>query len=257
MIRADLHNHLGRDGANPGFDETINIAHSRLGNGGIIGIANSDDYRFEKFVSQRGKYSRTTIDNRAVYVHEKDMWVVKCQEMFTEKGDILAVAMPKSVNVKTKKVKDAMKAARGIGASLVAVHSFYKQGIGKFLEDNLDLLPEFASFEVYNGSAEFSLPPIFPKNANPKALDFYNFFCRTELRGMPGMSSFTDGHSAEVIGTCYTELPPVDVFSNNLISYFDSELRRVHSLDRLHMQPNKQDAARHYFNMALVKLGLI
>ncbi len=52
MIKADLHNHLGSNGVNPGFDETINSVCDRLGPNSVFGIANSDDYRYENFIEQ-------------------------------------------------------------------------------------------------------------------------------------------------------------------------------------------------------------
>jgi len=265
MWKTDLHNHLGSKGANPGFNATIDLVHSKLGDYSMFGIANSDDYRFERFVEQdiRGYERGYFGDNRAVYVPSKNLLVIKCQEMFTKEGHILAIGMPYSKNVKSKDAKDAIKEAKDLGAVLSVVHPFYHQGIGKFLQENIDILPEFSTFEAYNGSAEFSFPPILPTKANFKAASFYSDnleLFKNYFDAHIGISSATDGHSVRVIGKCYTELDlPNDFYHNtnsNLISQLDFSLRSIVSSRKLHMEPNAKDAAIHAVKMGLVKLGL-
>ncbi len=256
MAKADLHNHLGSQGKNPGFDETIDLAYNRLGNGGIFGIADSDDFRYENFVSQKGgRYERVPLleesDKRMIYVPEKNITVVKCQEMFTKQGHVLAVAMPYRNNVTIKDTKGAIRAAKDLEASLVAVHPFYQFGIGQFLKGNPEWLQYFSSWEVFNGSAEFSFPLVLPRNANEKSLDFY---IKENLSAFNiGMSAFTDGHSPEVIGKCYTELPVYNITSQQDLDY---ALRNVKHTNRLHTESNSTDSALHAFKMALVKLKL-
>jgi hypothetical protein len=262
MIKADLHNHLGSNGKNPGFDETIDLVHNKLGPNSAFGIADSDDYRYEQFVEQeKGRYHREYITNgRAVYVPEKEVLVVKCQEMFTKEGHILAIAMPYGKIVKTKKAKDAIKEAKDLGAILSAVHPFYRDGIGKFLEENPELLQSFSNWEVYNGSAEFSFPKILPKGSNDESMNFYldNLLNNHSLN--IGVSSFTDGHDARVIGTCYTNLQLKDKFmismKGDVVESLDNALREVKCTKHLCMEPNEKDAAIHAVKMALVKLKL-
>lgn len=253
MWKADLHNHLGSDGSNLGFDETIDLVHSKLGDNSVFGIADSDDYRYERFIEQRGKYERQSMDeSRAIYVPEKKVLVVKCQEMFTKEGHILAVAMPYEKNVTTKNAKDAIKAAKDLGGILDAVHPFYYQGIGNFLEQNPELLGQFSVWEVYNGSAEFSFPKMLPKDANKKSAKFYfNQILKSRLN--VGISSATDGHSVNVVGKCYTKLDDLS-FDSSFIFDLDNSLRRVKTLDKLHTEPNRLDAAIHTFNMVLATL---
>ena len=40
MIKVDLHNHLGSNGKNQGFDETIDLVYNKLGPNSTFGIAN-------------------------------------------------------------------------------------------------------------------------------------------------------------------------------------------------------------------------
>ncbi|MCK4647423.1 hypothetical protein KAT24_00660 [Candidatus Pacearchaeota archaeon] len=259
MIKVDIHNHLGRNGANPGFDETIDIVYNKLGSNSIFGIANSNDYRYEDFVEQLGgKYNRDYIgeDKRAIYVPEKDMLIVKCQEMFTKQGDVLAIAMPSGKNVETKNTRDSIMTAKDFGASLDAVHPFYIDGIGKFLSENPKLLEHFSSWEIYNGSAEFWFPKILPRNANDKALEFYAKEIQPNSNLDIGMSSSTDGHLTRTLGKCYTKLEDFNLTSPNLVNELDSKLRGVKSMEKLYMEPNKLDAFQHAFHMGLSKVGL-
>ncbi len=258
MIKVDLHNHLGRNGANPGFDETIDLVVKRLGEHSIFGIANSNDYRYQDFVNQGGgEYNRHGIDGGragAVYVPERDMLVVKCQEMFTDQGDVLAIAIPFGKNVETTNTRDAIKEAKDLGAILDAVHSFYIDGIGEFLRENPEMLEHFSTWEVYNGSAEFWFPKILPRNANSKALEFYINKIQPNSNLDIGISASTDGHLTRTVGKCYTMLEDFDLASKDLASYLDSALREVKSTSRLHMESNKSDAFQHAFHMGLDKL---
>ena len=255
MIKADLHNHLGRKGVNPGFDETVDLAYGRLGSNSMFGIANSNDFRYEKFVEQSGgKYNRQDVeDKRAVYVPEKKILIVKCQEMFTNQGHVLAIAMPYGREVTTKEPRDSIREAKDMGAILDAVHPFSPDGIGEFLSENPKLLLEyFSSWEVHNGSAEFWFPIILPIDANLKALEFYIKEIKPNLK--IGMSSSTDGHLARTIGKCYTELKDFDLTSLNLVNELDSKLREVKSEDKLHRESNTGDAALHTFYMGLERI---
>jgi hypothetical protein len=256
-MKADLHNHLGSNGANPGFDETIDFVHKTLGHYSMFGIADSDDLRYERFVEQEGKYEREIInEGRAIYVPKRGVLAVKCQEMFTKEGHILAIATPYGKLVKTKDAKDAIKEAKDLGGILVAVHPFYYQGIGNFLISNNNLISQFSSWEVYNGSAEFSFPFVLPAGSNKKANEFYEEML-PEFSNELGMSSFTDGHSVDVVGKCYTDLPlKEDFFRTNFIENLNSSLRNIKVPSKLHMEQNISDAAIHAFKMGLVKLGL-
>jgi hypothetical protein len=257
--KADLHNHLGSNGINPGFDETIDMVHSRLGDYSMFGIADSDDNRYERFVEQIGKYERQVIDLiRGIYVPEKKIIVWKCQEMFTKEGDILAIAAPFGIPVKSKDIKDAMKEAKDLGASLDAVHPFCYQGSGSFFERNLEFLDYLSSWEVYNGNAGLYLPILFPLRANDKSNQFYQDRIFGDAGLHIGVSSSTDGHTPEVVGKCYTNLRLDKDFyqKGNSVDLLDIALRKVKSLDKLNMEPNKKDAFIHVVKMVLNKSGL-
>ena len=214
MVNADLHNHMGRHGANPGFDETVNIAYSRLGEGGIIGICNDGpvDTRYEDFIGQTsGHYNRVAIGDatRGVLVPELNVAVVGVEEVEPEEGGhFLCIGMPKGEKIGTTKLEEALKRAEGFGVVKVIVHPFEYGGFGPYLKENPGILERFDGFEVYNASAALG-DWFFPLGfrANHKAAEFYkeNIKARYEV----GAVSFTDGHSVGVIGTSYTRMPAI------------------------------------------------
>lgn len=259
MIKLDIHNHLGRSGENPGFDETIDYFYHTVGSDSVFGIANSDDYRYEDFVNQAGgRYTRQEVaGGRAIYVPEVSVLVVKCQEMFTKQGDVLAIAMPKGKgNVTSRDAKFAIKSASDLGAILDAVHPFYAQGIGKFLEENPNTMENFSTFEVYNASAALALPPILPRKANRKALYFYGNIARECCLGM---NAATDGHSVESLGRAFTFFPTgpqglselVDLPEDDFLHTLDIQFRDVVSLRYLYRKPNRKDAFKHAVDLAM------
>jgi|WetSurMetagenome_2_1015567.scaffolds.fasta_scaffold244618_2 hypothetical protein len=252
--KADLHNHL-EDNKTRDFDKAVDFFHKKMGDYFIVGIADSDDFRYERFVEQKGKYERVYLGgnwegkgHRAVYVPEKKLILVKCQESFTRGGHVLAIAMPYKQMKVIKNTEDAINYSKDLGGILDAVHSYAREGIGKFLEEHPNLMEKFSIWEGYNASVELSLPFILPKGANQKSIDFYfeNLSKRTDLS--IGLSAGTDGHSMGVVGRSYTQIKlelPNPSSHSNFINNFHSSLREVKSLDMLHTESNKREAAVH------------
>ncbi|MBU0894316.1 MAG: hypothetical protein KKF48_04520 [Nanoarchaeota archaeon] len=259
-MNVDLHNHLGPNGTNPGFDETIDIAYSRLGDGGIFGICNDgpDDSRYEKFVNQKPeKYERIFTDDfkKYVYVPQKRISIVKVEEVEPREGHFLAVGMPSIKRIWKNKnppsLEDALKSAEDFDAIKIIVHPFSRDGLGEYLNENFPLLEEFDAWEVYNASAELLIPGLLPKNANKKAQDYYKNFIdqNTPLGSFSsiGACAFTDGHSAEVIGTSYTKIKDN---GGLFLLMLKSGIKQNKNFDNLYMQPAKKDALKHCYHMA-------
>jgi len=253
-IKIDLHNHLGRGGKNPGFDKTIDLAHSKLGYGGVFGICNDGptDKRYEKFVNQKGgKYKRIfiDIDKSCVYVPEKEISVVKVEEIEPKAGHFLAVGMPSGKRIWKNKnppsLEDALTAANDFETIKIAVHPFSKDGIGYYLKRNKSLLEEFNGWEIYNSSAELFIPGILPKNANQKSRDFY--FSDIKDVYEIGACAFTDGHSCEVIGKSYTI---IEDNKNLFFKMLKLGIKNNKDTRNLHMESAKNDALKHCFHMA-------
>ncbi len=249
-MRTDLHNHLGRNGVFPSFDKVIDIAHSRLGDNGIFSVGNCDDFRYENFVDcQREKYERTTIEDNGypigIYIPEKNISVLKSQEVFTNEGHILVIGMPKNRNIKSKTLEDTFKEAVDFNAITIVDHPFYKGGVNP--ERVLRFNPD--GWEVYNASAELSIPLLLPKYANKKSQEFYISNIREKYN--IGACAFTDGHSIEVIGRSYTNL---DIKDNISVDSLRDVIRANKSLENLHMEPAKLDSLVHAYNMVMHKV---
>lgn len=261
LVKTDLHNHLGRNGKNPGFDETIDIVHKRLGDEGVFGICNDGptDFRYQEFVSQgKGKYDRIWIgeDKRVLFVPQKQVYVIGVEEVEPSQGHFLIVGMPYTKKMHTTKtipkLEDTLKKADditgGINTKIVA-HPFAREGQGPYLEKHPELFEQFDAWEVYNASAELSIPGFLPRNANKRAAKFYDKelgYCHDI-----GAVAFTDGHSVDVIGKSYTMLPKLN--TENIETFLESlrkGIRGNKGFENLHMEPAKWDSLKHVYHMA-------
>lgn len=209
-VNADLHNHLrtGSDMSRLNFNEVINIASQRLGEYGILGLINFEDKRYEQFLRLEG-YKRVNLGN-GFYVPEKKLLVVKGQEIPTKQGHVIVLGTEKDKHLKSgmdleSTVEEALK-SNGI---IIADHPFYHAGLGSYLEQNPSLIEFFDGFEVYNSEAELWVPRLLPRNANKKAMEFYEQIknykqIKKELE--IGALFCSDGHSLVEIGRSYIQL---------------------------------------------------
>lgn len=254
-MKVDLHNHLGVNGKNPGFDETINIVHKRLGNNSAFGICNDgySDFRYENFANQKGgKYSRNWIDRekRILYVPEKMLYVMGVEEVESKQGHFLVAGMPANKKIqktnKTLSLEDALKSADEINGINIVAHPFGRDGLGPYLMGNFYLTKNFDGWEVYNASAELAIPGVLPFNANKESAEFYNNYLRNKIN--IGACAFTDGHSVEVIGRSYTGYS--GIYHSNLFDDLKNRIRNNKDFRNLHTDPAKLDALKHSYNMA-------
>ena len=215
-VKADLHNHLHtftwiREGD---FDKAVNRASLTLGMGGILGIANFADTRYEAYTQQRSKNKRKNLGN-AVYVPEKDILVVKGQEVQTQQGHLLVLCLEENKHLgNNRTLEDSIKEAQDFNAIIVADHTFYREGIGPYLEQHPELLEQLDALEL-NGEAN-SIPKLAPKHANQKLLEFYSQIYKKYPR--LGIIANSDGHSFREIGLSYTLLERPDLTSSEVIS---------------------------------------
>ena len=262
MINIDLHNHLGRNGANPGFDETIDIAYNSLGQGGIFGICNDGpvDHRYENFINQEGgKYERvpTGDEKRAVYILNKDITVVGVEEVEPKQGHFLVVGMPENKKIWTDKnpptLEDALKKADDFGYNArIVVHPIGNFGLADYLINNPRLFEQFDGWEVYNASAALPVPKFIPLKANQTSMAYY--INSVQQHGL-GACAFTDGHSAGVIGRSYTQIPDFVKITfedtENFIEFLRQGIKSNKNIENLHMKPAKLDALKHCVYMGL------
>ncbi|MDP3026364.1 MAG: hypothetical protein Q8N63_01555 [Nanoarchaeota archaeon] len=186
-VRADLHTHLGKLKSSYDFNKIINKARENLGRGGILGVTCFDDNRYKSLANSNG-YKRENLGN-GFYVPDKDILVVKTQEVFSERGHLLAVGLPEDKNLKSRKLIDIISEADSLGAGLIAVHLFALGGLGKFLSKNPEYLKNFIGIEIHNGEAFY---------ADKKARNFFDLI--KEDYEIGGISN-SDGHYLFEIGS--------------------------------------------------------
>ncbi len=223
-IKADLHNHLRTSSIleDSDFNNSIDAAYKKLGNGACFGLINMHDRRYEKFADLKG-YDREYIgeNKNAIYIPEKDVLVVRGQEVATKQGHLLVLGLGYEVHLKNSaSLEDTLKKARNNNGIIIADHPFYMEGTGNYLEKNLNLLKYFDAIEVHNGESAFGLPVgPFSRNANEKAQEFYSMIKKdyTHL----GAIASSDGHSIKEIGSSWTEIDKPERNKNFIYSLRD------------------------------------
>lgn len=225
MIKADLHNHLRTSNRfyENDFNKTVDIASERLGPGGIISVVNFTKPKYEAFIGLSG-YERTYLGNNknGLYVPEKDIVIVKGQEVPTRQGHLLVLGTGSGVQLReNRSLIDSVHEAKNNNGILIADHPFYHSGIGPYLDNNKFILSEFDAIEIHNGEAAFGFPigPI-RSGTNKKAYDFFDLV--SPMFPRLGALSSSDGHSFYELATSYTEIENIEI---NGDSSFNDSLR--------------------------------
>jgi hypothetical protein len=261
-VYADLHNHLRTQGNVSGlFNKTIDTARARLGIGGVVGLVNFSDRRYEKFSEQKG-YERQDLGN-ALYVPSKDILIVKGQEVPTTGGHLLVLGLERDRHIKEgRTLEDTIKEAKENNTIIIADHPFYWQGIGPKLILSPDLLDSLDAIEVHNGEAAFSLFGLFPKDANTRAQEY--FFNVGSIRENIAAFVSSDGHSIRELGTSWMEISmpcnypaslksPEEVVENLRTGIIENRLKRLQTQKR----NSKFGALTHAIALgAIIALGI-
>ncbi len=210
-VKADLHNHLRTSSRMSGlFNPTVDLIQKRLGPGGVIGLINFTDHRYEDFAQQRR--DETVNLGNAIYVPEKDILIVKGQEVPTAEGHLLVLGIEEDKHLKEgRSLDDTIKEARDNNGVTIADHPFYRDGIGLALKANpVKYLGKTAdgglidAVEIHNGEAALNLWGLFPKGANPAA---YQFCAKLSWDNyLSGEIAVSDGHSLYELGKSWTSL---------------------------------------------------
>lgn len=221
MVKADLHNHLRTSSRyfERDFNAIVDSASKKLGDGAVVGIVNFADWRYENLINLRG-YERQILgrNKNGVYVPEKDVYLVRGQEVPTKQGHVVIFGTGARTHLKSgRKLEDTIKEARDQNGIVIADHLFHYAGIGPYLEQNTHILEQIDAIEIHNGESSFGLPfgPI-PLGANRKAQEFYSNI-KNKFPKLGAISS-SDGHSLYGIGSSWTELerPNKDNFVESL-----------------------------------------
>ncbi|MCK5043774.1 hypothetical protein KAR52_02125 [Candidatus Pacearchaeota archaeon] len=199
-IKADLHNHLKTlSGMNGLFNKTIDKISFSLDVGGLMGLVNYEDKRYESFIGLKG-YNRENLGN-AIYIPEKDILIIKGQEIPTKQGDLLVLGLDENQYLQSgRSLEDTFKEAKDNNGIIITDHPFYFAGVGYYLKRNPRLLEYLDGMEIHNGEANIWIPKIAPANANKISQEFYE-----EIKNNYDMGaiSCSDGHSLYEIGSSY------------------------------------------------------
>lgn len=206
-VRADFHNHLRTSSRlkDSDFNTAIDIASERLWLGGTFGMINFADKRYEKFIGLKG-YERVYIgeNKNAIYIPEKDILVIKGQEVPTRQGHLLVLGLSYDEHItQYQTLEDTLNEAKDKNRTIIADHPFSFEGIGNYLKQddkNYRLLRKIDAIEIYNGEA--SIRPL----ANWRAQNLFN----TIVTYPTGAISTSDGHSFYELGTNWTEIDEID-----------------------------------------------
>jgi len=253
-IKADLHNHLSTTGHIPkDFNKIIDKAKERLGPNGIFGLADGEDNRYETFLKLKG-YERHDINN-AIYIPQKEILVLRGQEVFTKQGHILVLGLNRGMNLKDmKNLEDTLKQAKDYGGVTISTHPCFLDGIVaknpdkylKYFEQDL-----IDAFEVYNGESWLPLPGYTCANKNSQEL--YNSL--KEKYNLGAISS-SDGHSVHEIGLSYTWLEKPSYSNAEKLRESLRKSIREHKDYSKDKQTNSLYALDHGFKVGLLKLGV-
>jgi len=259
--RADLHNHIAETEELMTTDSNgiVDHASNRLGRYGILGITNSrGDRRYQKF-RENLEYDAKDLGN-FVYIPEKELWVARTDEPAADdKRHLLFIGFDKTREIESEahSVKAMLVKAKARGLVSILPHPIGGMGALETFEKDLNSTGDKFKFplyfgelvsgiEIFNSQSSLWVPGVFPYHSNKKAQEFYELLARwtmnsarllvddIDLPKKVGALSFTDGHSVEEIGTCYTNLTmphPDEITSNHLmVAALDEAIRNSQML---------------------------
>lgn len=233
-IKADMHNHfqtLAR--IKEGFPEkAIGVIHKKLGKGGIVGLVNYQCNRFEQLYKKL-KGERVEIGTlkrfNAIYIPEKEITIVKGQEIPTEEGDLLVYGIPHDVYLRSgRSLEDTAKEAKEIHGAVVVAQTGIQGTTEKFNKENLDGLEYIDAIETWNGSASIPIPGKNSLRANKNSEETFKSFkpLKEIYDSQLGSIVTSDGHSLYEIGSSWTMIPEPnlenpDTLNDSLIKGFE------------------------------------
>ncbi len=154
------------------FNSVIDRSYRRLGDGGILGITNFHDERYEQFV-QRPGYERQNLGN-AVYIPEKDMLIVKGQTIPTKEGPLCAIGIASHKHIpEHASLEETIKIIQEQNGIIIVPGPYRPYGLGAFLENHPRYLKSCDAIEVFNGQGTLWIPGPLPRHANERALTLY------------------------------------------------------------------------------------
>lgn len=229
-IKADIHNHFRTISYIPEgfFNKATKIIRKNLGQGGLVGLVNYQCNRFEQFSESLGEERikiGTEKNFNALYIPNKDITIIKGQEIPTKEGDLLVYGISANDFLKSgRSLQDTAKDAKEKYNAFVVAQTGV-QGTIEAIKNNPKLLMYVDAIEIWNGGANFPIPGKNPLDANKKAEQLY-----FELKKQNNLGSVvtSDGHSLHEIGSSYNlisrpNLKNPETLNTSLIQEFKKE----------------------------------
>ena len=192
------------------FNNVIDRAHKKLGDGGILGITNYHDERYERF-AQRPGYERQNLGN-AVYIPERDMLIVKGQTIPTKEGPLCAMGISSRKHVPEHlSLEETIKVIQEQNGIIIVPGPYRLCGIGAFLESRPHYLESCDAIEVFNGQGTLWLPGLLERHANERAAAWYKRMKQTYTH--LGAITASNGSSLREIGRNNTLMEMPECYS--------------------------------------------
>jgi len=217
LRKTDLHNHFTTLSVKLEPDKVIENVYRRLGRGGVCGLLNYSDRRFEAFAEQAGNGShRMERFGNTVYFPDFDIHIVRGEEVPTEQGDLIVLALPENVFLTQKRsIGYSLSEGHELGGINYITTPFYRSSIGQQLRDLPELLDVVDVMEINNGLASHK--------ANSKAQSLYDWATDRQHARIGAVSS-SDGHTFREVGSSFTtfhtpddmDLTDPETFTENL-----------------------------------------
>lgn len=225
-VRADLHNHLRTFSKMKKFNSYVDHVRNVLGDGGLLGVVNFSDARYEEFVSLKG-YERIKIGNgNAFHVPEKNIYLVKGQEIETKSGHLLALGIPFGEHLPDhNSLEDTLNEIKSLNGLSIMDHPFYLNGVLRDV-DNLKFVNQVDGIEIWNGSANLYIPGKTPFNSNNASMDAFPLL-KNDFPHLGAIVS-SDGHTKSEIGSSYMIIDKPDFSSSeNLITSLKKSMKNL------------------------------
>lgn len=218
-VKADLHNHFSTKSRVLDPNKIADTVRGRLGIGGICALVNYGCQRFEAF-ARKAESSATRLGN-AVYFPDREVLIVKGEEVPTEDGDLLVLGTQEGFHMALRRqtleysLREATEEGNGI---TIIPHPYFHSRVGEKIEKEPEILSSVDAIEIHNGQSSYRSNNKARRLHRKVGARFYNL----------GKLASSDGHSYFEVGKSWTALQMPRDFSqlNNSESLIEN-LRRA------------------------------
>jgi hypothetical protein len=272
-VKADLHAHMGSGNEDAvkrinrhGVEGIVRHAREKLGPGGILGLVNFDDDRYEHFASLARRQDGIIDFGNSIFFHYYDLLVVKGEEVPTKDGNgvevhLLFLGTKEGKHIKPfRPLEETVIDGLDRDGILVLDHPCYALGAIRALQDKGDeldwLLDAADAMVVHSGLSTVPAPgymemgAIFGK-ANKDAMAFY----RTVRERFPHLGALNDGdtHSLKYMGSNFSWLEMPDAYftlrkPEEIVAYLRQAVRDCRGEGRT--KPLRKHALGHMCGVA-------